>query len=694
MSGLLALQHDHVRGGCSCGNKKKHRHGGCCGHSAHSESHSHESHEHGGCSCGQCESLGKSNNDNTTHTDSEPHSSHMDTEDSCKDEEDGCSCGKERGEEDTKNERNTLILGGAIFAAGLMVEHLLSLPSYAAIALYVFGYLVLGNKVLIRAFNNIKRGKVFDENFLMCVATIGAFAIGDFTEAAAVMLFYQTGEFFQGLAVSKSKKSIVDLMDIRPDYANIYRNGEIVRVKPDEVKVGEFIVVKPGEKVPLDGVVTRGNSTLDTSALTGESAPREVTVSSVALSGCVNLNGVLTVKVSKTFGQSTAAKIIDMVENASNKKAHTENFITSFAKYYTPAVVLLAALIAIVPSLIYGDWSEWIHRGLIFLVISCPCALVISIPLSFFAGIGGASKKGILVKGGNFLEALNDVGTIVFDKTGTLTKGVFEVTNILPAKGFSRTDVIKSAAKAEAFSDHPTARSILKAYGKKIDKNTVQEYKELVGRGVKAVIEEKTILAGNYLLMTENNINCTEEMENGSKVYVAQNGKYMGCIIISDTMKRDSKIAITNLRKQGIRKLVMLTGDNRRTGEAIAEELGLDDCRAELLPDQKVEEVERLISANRGKRDKIAFVGDGINDAPVLARADVGVAMGAFGSDAAIEAADVVLMTDEPSKLVEAIRIARATKKIVWQNIIFALGVKGIFLCLGAIGIFTMWEAV
>lgn len=587
-----------------------------------------------------------------------------------------------------------LIVGAVAFGAGILLSRLYELNVYVELAVFLASYIVLGGEVVRKALKNITKGQIFDENFLMSIATIGAFAIGDFAEAAAVMLFYQVGEYFQSAAVRRSKKSIADLMDIRPDSAIVKKGGELVRVAPETVAIGEIIIVKPGEKIPLDGVVTDGKSMLDTKALTGESVPRTVKVGDAALSGCINQSGVLTIEVTKTFGESIVAKIIELVENSSSKKAPAENFITTFSRYYTPAVVGLAALLAVIPPLFMGGiWSEWINRGLIFLVISCPCALVISIPLGFFGGIGGASKKGVLVKGGNYLEALNNLDIVVFDKTGTLTKGVFEVTLVRPESGFSEDELLAYAAGAEAFSNHPIALSILKAYGKTVDRDKPEGYSEISGHGIRANVNGKTILAGNGKLMGLSGVPFAESNGIGTKVHVAVDNQYAGCIVISDEIKEDSKRALAGLKARGVRKAVMLTGDNVQTGEAIAKELALDEVYAQLLPDQKVEKLEMLDGQKRPK-GKLAFVGDGINDAPVLARADVGIAMGGLGSDAAIEAADVVLMTDEPSKLLDAIDIAKFTKRIVWQNIAFALGVKGIFLLLGALGIASMWEAV
>lgn len=587
-----------------------------------------------------------------------------------------------------------LILGILLFATGLVLKK--AFPDAVAyhFAAFGFSYLILGGEVVWQALKNITRGQIFDENFLMSVATIGAFAIGDFAEGVAVMLFYQVGEYFQDAAVQKSKKSITSLMDIRPDYANLKRGNNTEKVAPDTVKIGDIILIRPGEKVPLDGSVLDGESMLDTSALTGESVPRSVKAGEAVLAGCINQSGVLTVEVTREFGESTVAKIIDLVENASSKKAPSENFITTFSRYYTPVVVGLALLLAVIPPLFLGGiWAEWINRGLIFLVISCPCALVISIPLGFFGGIGAASKRGILVKGSNYLEALNSLDTVVFDKTGTLTKGVFAVRGLHPAGEITKEQLLEYAAKAESFSNHPIARSIMTAYGSEIDKDTLREYEEISGHGIRVTSDGSVILAGNDKLMKRENIAFQQNDEMGTKVYVAVNGNFAGAIVIADEIKADSRTAIARLKEAGVRRTVMLTGDNLQIAEAIAKELNLDEVHAQLLPNQKVEQVE-MLNKNKPAKGKLAFVGDGINDAPVLARADIGIAMGGLGSDAAIEAADVVLMTDEPSKLVEAIAIARKTKRIVWQNIAFALGVKGIILLFGAFGIATMWEAV
>lgn len=583
------------------------------------------------------------------------------------------------------------IAGAALFAVGLIF----TLPKPVELTIYLAAYLLVGWEVLLKSIKNIAKGQIFDENFLMSVATIGAFAIGEYPEGVAVMLFYQIGELLQEIAVNRSRKSISALMDIRPDYANLKVGDDIRKVTPEEVGIGDLIVVKPGEKVPLDGKVVEGKSTLDTSALTGESLPRDVETGGTVLSGSVNKSGLLTIEVTKEFGESTVSKILDLVQNASSQKAPTENFITKFARYYTPVVVFAALALALIPPLVVpgATFAEWISRGLIFLVVSCPCALVVSIPLSFFGGIGGASKNGILVKGSNYLEALNNVDTVVFDKTGTLTKGNFKVTEMNAVNGFTQDELLEFSAYAENFSSHPIALSIREAYGKEIDNQRITDYEELSGHGIRVKIDGKTVLAGNAKLMDSEKISWQKEAVAGTVVYVAIDGVFAGYLVISDEVKSDSKTAIQRLKAAGVRKTVMLTGDSRVTGEKVGKELGLDAVYTELLPQQKVEKMEVLIKEVPTGR-KLVFVGDGINDAPVLARADVGVAMGGLGSDAAIEAADVVLMTDEPSKLVNAISIAKRTRRIVWQNIIFALGVKAVFLALGALGIANMWEAV
>ncbi len=587
-----------------------------------------------------------------------------------------------------------LIFGAVIFAVGIISGEVVKSPLSVKLVFLITSYIILGADVVLKAIKNIVKGRVFDENFLMSLSTVGAFAIGEYPEAVAVMLFYQVGEFFQNMSVKRSRKSIANLMDIRPDSATVSRNGELVTVAPESVAVGETVIVKPGEKIPLDGIVADGESMLDTKALTGESVPKTVHKGDEALSGCINQSGVLTIKVTKAFGESTVAKIIDLVENASGRKAPTEKFITTFARYYTPIVVILAAILAIIPPLAFGgDWVEWIHRGMVFLVVSCPCALVISIPLTFFGGIGAASKHGVLVKGGNYLEALNNISTVVFDKTGTLTKGVFKVTDILSLNGFTKEQVLECAAQAESFSNHPIAKSILASYGKEIDQTAITDYKEIPGHGISIVADGKKVLAGNTKLMDAGDVSYTLCDKVGTKVYVAIDGVYAGCILISDEVKADSKKAIADLKCIGVQKTVMLTGDDEKIGKAVAGELNIDEYYSQLLPQQKVEKLEMLDSIKR-PGSKLAFIGDGINDAPVLARADIGIAMGGLGSDAAIEAADVVLMTDEPSKLVEAIGIAKSTKRIVIQNIVIALSVKAIFLVLGVFGVAGMWEAV
>ncbi len=587
--------------------------------------------------------------------------------------------------------RVSLPVGIVLFAAGMFFDF----GKPYELILFLVSYVLIGGKVVLRALKNILKGQVFDENFLMSVATIGAFAIGEYPEGVAVMLFYQVGEAFQRLAVNRSRKSITALMDIRPDYANLKIDDQVQKVTPEEVGVGDLIIVKPGEKIPLDGRIVEGYSALDTSALTGESLPRDVEPGSEVLSGSINKNGVLTIEVSKEFGESTVSKILDLVQNASGKKAPTENFITKFAKYYTPFVVFAALALAVIPPLVIPGaiFADWINRALVFLVVSCPCALVISIPLSFFGGIGGASHNGILIKGSNYLEALNNIDTMVFDKTGTLTKGVFKVTQTTGANGFTEAELLDIAAHAESFSNHPIAVSIQKAYGHEIKSDRLAAQEEIPGFGIRVKVDGRQVLAGNGKFMDSGKVVWQKAEALGSIVYVAVDGMFAGHIVISDELKPDSRQAIRNLKTLGVRKTVMLTGDVKIVGEAIAREIGLDKVYTDLLPDQKVEQVE-ILDREKQKNGKLVFVGDGVNDAPVLARADVGIAMGALGADAAIEAADVVLMTDEPSKLVLAIRVARKTRTIVWQNIIFALGVKAVILVLGALGIATMWEAV
>lgn len=582
-------------------------------------------------------------------------------------------------------------IGGALFLIGLILDFT---PSTELI-IFLLSYLCIGGEVVGQAIKNIAKGQVFDENFLMSVATIGSFAIGEYPEGVAVMLFYQIGEAFQRLAVNRSRKSISALMDIRPDFANLKTSEGLQKVSPEEVGVGAFIVIKPGEKVPLDGVVVEGYSTLDTSALTGESLPRDINVGDEILSGAINKNGLLTVEVKKEFGESTVSKILNLVQNASGNKAPMENFITKFARYYTPAVVLTAVLLALIPPVLIpgAQYTDWLNRALVFLVISCPCALVISIPLSYFGGIGGASRSGILVKGSNFLEALNKVDTIVFDKTGTLTKGTFKVREIQGKNGFTSDELLRLAAIAESNSTHPIAESIGKAYHKPIDSSSLRDYEEMAGFGLSVNIDGKDVLAGNSKLMKDKNIVFTEPDSVGTVVHIAVDKIYAGYIIIADEVKADSKEALRKLKAIGVKRTVMLTGDTKTVGEKIANDIGLDTVYTELLPQEKVEQLEKLEKSKTGK-GALVYVGDGINDAPVLARSDIGIAMGGVGSDAAIEAADIVIMTDEPSKIVTAIKIAKKTRTIVWQNIIFALGVKAIILILGAFGVATMWEAV
>ncbi|MHB1391870.1 MAG: heavy metal translocating P-type ATPase [Clostridia bacterium] len=600
---------------------------------------------------------------------------------------------KDSKEESDDNKRKELIRLG-ISAALFAIAAIFDFSNSIELMLYLASYILAGGEVLLKSIRNISRGQVFDENFLMSIATIGAFAIGEYPEGVAVMLFYQVGEFFQDIAVNRSRKSIAALMDIRPDFANLKVGEETKRVSPVEVIIGDLILVKPGEKVPLDGKITEGKSMVDTSALTGESVPREVEAGDDVLGGFINKNGLLTVEVTKEFGESTVSKILDLVQNASSKKAPTENFITKFARYYTPGVVFIALALAVVPPLVIpgADFSEWLYRALVFLVVSCPCALVVSIPLGFFGGIGGASKNGILIKGSNYLEALNNVDTVVFDKTGTLTKGVFTVTDI-KTTNIKEEEILEFAAYAESYSNHPIATSIVKAYSKEINKADIENYDELSGHGIKVKVKGREILAGNTKLMSKENISHETPDAVGTIVHIAIDGKYAGYIVISDVVKEDSENAIRELKKVGVRKTVMLTGDIKLVGQKVGEKLGLDEVYAELLPDQKVEKLE-AIEKQKSTKGRLVFVGDGINDAPVLARADIGIAMGGLGSDAAIEAADVVIMTDEPSKIVSAIKIARRTRMIVWQNIIFALAVKGVVLILGAGGIATMWEAV
>ena len=584
-----------------------------------------------------------------------------------------------------------IIIGAAVLATAV----LLNLNNeWLKIALFIISYIIVGGDVIKKAVKNIFKGQVFDENFLMSIATIGAFFIGEYPEGVAVMLFYQVGELFQSYAVGKSRKSIASLMDIRPDYANVKKGDELVRTDPDEVQIGDIIVIKAGEKVPLDGKVIEGSSMIDTSALTGESVPREVEVGSDILSGCININGVITAEVTKEYGESTVSKILDLVENASSKKSNSEQFITKFARYYTPVVVIIAVFLAIIPPLVIdgATFSDWIYRALAFLVVSCPCALVISIPLSFFGGIGGASKKGILVKGSNYLEALAQTEIVVFDKTGTLTKGVFNVQEIHP-EGVSKEELLELTAYVESYSNHPISLSLKRAYSKEIDNGRISDVEEISGHGVIATVDGKKVMAGNIKLMKMMDIPYFKGELIGTAVHVAVNNKYIGYIVIADEVKEDSAQAIKELKAANIKQTVMLTGDNKSVGSKVAKELGLDKVYAELLPADKVEKLEELFS-QKSTKGKLAFVGDGINDAPVLARADIGIAMGGLGSDAAIEAADIVIMTDEPSKIATAMKISKKTLKIAHQNIVFAIGIKIIVLILSAFGITTMWAAI
>lgn len=602
----------------------------------------------------------------------------------------------------TKKQKKVLIriiVSALLLAAIMITTKLVEINKWIQLVLYFVPYLIIGYDILKKAVKGIFKGQIFDENFLMAVATVGAVALGEFSEGAAVMLFYQIGELFQSVAVGKSRKNITSLMDIRPDYANVELNGKLEKIDPDDVEIGTEIVVNPGEKVPVDGIIISGDSTLNTSALTGESVPRSAKVGDEIISGCINLTGVLKIKTTKEFGDSTVSKILDLVENSSMKKSKSENFITKFARYYTPAVCGGALLLAILPPIIRlisgtgAMWGEWITRALTFLVISCPCALVISIPLSFFAGIGCASANGVLVKGSNYLEALSDTQYVVFDKTGTLTKGVFEVTGIYPANNFDNDTLIRLAAFAESASSHPISASLKKNYGKEINIDEVSYIQEIAGHGVSALVDGKRVFAGNIKLMKKENIAVECEHDEGTVVYVSCDGEYAGCIVISDVVKENSKKAISSLKKSGIDKTVMLTGDSKQAAERVAKSLGLDEYHAELLPADKVEWVEKLLSQKSAKK-KLAFVGDGINDAPVLSRADIGIAMGALGSDAAIEAADIVLMDDDPSKIALARKISVHTLKIVKENIVFALAIKAICLVLGALGIANMWVAI
>ena len=593
-------------------------------------------------------------------------------------------------EDISKKDVIRLIVGGILF----ITPWLLKLEGNLKLSVYLIAYIIAGAEIVVRAIKNLFAGQPFDENFLMTVATIGAFAIGEYPEGVAVMLFYQVGELFQGLAVNHSRKSISSLLDIRPDSANLEKDGEIIVVNPKDVHVGDYIIIKPGEKIPLDGVIIDGKSSVDTSNITGESVPRNLSIGDTILSGCVNNEGLLKVKVEKEYGESTVSKILDLVENASSKKAPTENFITKFARYYTPVVVFTALAIGLLPPLFLGyDIKDWAYRAFVFLVISCPCALVISVPLGFFGGIGGASKTGILIKGGNYLEGLNDVDTIVFDKTGTITKGTFKVTNIDSYNGLTKEEILGLAAYGEAYSNHPIGQSIVEAYGKEIDKERIKNYKEISGKGIEVEIDGSKVFIGNKRLFEDNNISIEEKDSIGTVAYIGRDNIHIGTIVVSDEIKENIAKDIKHMKKQGIKKTIMLSGDNEDTARKVGELVGIDKVYGNLLPQDKVNIFEEIISKNEGV-GKVAFVGDGVNDAPVLARADIGIAMGGLGSDAAIEASDIVIMTDEIGKITTGINIAKNTKKIVTQNIVFALGIKLIVLTLGALGRATMWEAV
>ncbi|WP_445745012.1 heavy metal translocating P-type ATPase [Paenibacillus sp. FSL L8-0470] len=651
---------------------------------AQGQAHSHAQHEHQGHTHGH--SQGEAHGHSHTHGSDEAHN-----HDHAHDEAHGHSHSHEHGEGDTHKILLRLGAGGILAAAGMF----LPVSGFTELLIFLAAYFIVGGEVVWSAARNIVRGQVFDENFLMALATIGAFAIGEYPEGVAVMLFYQVGELFQGLAVNRSRRSITALMDIRPEFAFLKEGEQLRKVSPEEVAVGDIIVIKPGEKVPLDGTILEGSAMMDTSALTGESVPRSAEPGAQVLSGFINRNGVITVQVTQTFGESAVSKILELVQNASSNKAKTENFITKFARAYTPVVVITALLLAVLPPLFISGatFSDWIYRALVFLVISCPCALVVSIPLGFFGGIGAASRNGILVKGSNYLEALNDVKIVVFDKTGTLTKGQFKVTGIFPTEGIAESELLRLAAYAESHSPHPIAESIRSAYGADIPGEAIADYNEISGHGIAVTVEGRAVLAGNARLMEREGISSRTPEVSGTIVHIAVDEQYAGYLVISDEVKDDSLQAIRKLKALGIRKTVMLTGDASSVAEAVGRQLGIDEIYAELLPQHKVEAVERL-EKEKSQREKIIFVGDGINDTPVLARADVGIAMGGLGSDAAIEAADIVIMTDEPSKIAAAIGIAKRTRSIVWQNIIFALAVKAVFLLLGAFGIATMWEAV
>ncbi len=588
-----------------------------------------------------------------------------------------------------------IVIGALIYLVAILVSRTIpDINGNIELVLFLIAYFIIGGSIVKAAVKNIGHGQIFDENFLMSIATIGAFLIGEYPEAVAVMLFYQVGEWFQSYAVGRSRKSIAELMDIRPDYANVLRGGEAQEVSPEEVAIGETILIKPGERIPLDGMVTKGASSLDTMALTGESVPRDVAEGEEVISGCVNLSGVLEVKVNKIYGESTVAKILELVENAGSKKSEAEHFITKFARYYTPVIVICAVLLAFIPPLFLGGgFTTWIYRALSFLVISCPCALVISIPLSFFGGLGGASRAGILVKGSNYLEALSDAEIVVMDKTGTLTKGTFAVTKLVPQMGVAEGALLETAAYAESYSNHPISKSLLAAYQKDVDKSLLSDVEEIAGHGVSAVLNGGRVYAGNAKWMERQQIQIEETEEAGTIIHVAREKEYLGYIVIADEIKSDAKQAIDGLKAVGMKHIVMLTGDQKKAADRVAGELGIEEVHAELLPKDKVDQVERLFEI-KSEKGRLIFVGDGMNDAPVLARADIGIAMGGLGSDAAIEAADVVIMTDEPSKIVKAIQISKRTLVIVKQNIVFAIGVKVLILLLAAVGFATMWAAV
>ena len=645
--------------------KPKSKHSDCCACSDDHQEHSDENHNH--------------NHDDHDHDHDHSHGS---------------------GDFNLNQELIPVVLVVILFAFGLIFERKLHNTPYSIGEYLVFipAYLLSGWNVLTSAGRNILRGRVFDENFLMTVATLGALAIHQLPEAVGVMLFFKVGELFQEFAIGRSRKSIKSLLEIRPDYANLKNNGDVKQVSPETVAVGNTIIVKPGEKIPLDGEIIEGNSQIDTSAITGESVPRSVRVGETVLAGTINQTGVLTIKVTKLFGESSISRILELVENASSKKAETEKFITKFAKYYTPFVVFGSLAVALIPPLFIAGVTDtdrflWVYRALVLLVISCPCGLVISIPLGYFGGVGGAAKRGILVKGATFLDILTEVKTVIFDKTGTLTKGVFKVAKIVPKNDFTESELMAIAAKAESQSNHPVAKSIREAYGKKIDISEVKDYEEIAGHGIRAKVQNQIVLAGNDRLLHQENIAHDVCNAEGTVVHLAVDNRYAGYILIADEIKEDAAQAISTLKKLGVKQVVMLTGDNQAVADSVANKLGLDSYFAGLLPEGKVEAIEKILSQS-GKGNKVVFVGDGINDAPVIARADVGMAMGGLGSDAAIETADIVIMTDAPSKVAEAIQIARKTNNIVWQNIIFAMSIKGVFIALGAFGLATMWEAV